>query len=468
MTWVEPWEGEVGLKGPTDLPPELPVPPPPPKRSQFGLRHIMILSAVVAVVIAAIAQFLRSGRADDLLLAVLTTALTIVGSGFFLTRWQARWSGLGWIVVVVGLTVFSIVLTGWLTLLIMPIVIGGLVFVVLRRRAVEQDSLLWVLALAAERNRPLGPAVSALAQQTSGVYRLRALRLAECLNYGMPLPDSLDFVRTSTTATAKVMVRVGHDSGSLAKALQDAAQSRSARPAGWQNFGAKVGYFFMVLAVLQVVTGMLLYFVTPKFEAIFKDFGIGLPSMTILVLTLSHWLTKFYVLPVLIMVQGLFVLYTAFAFAGYGSLKVPFIDRIFLRRHTVLILRCLAMIVGGDRPIGVGLQILARWYPTSWVRQRLAGAYLAATQGLDWIEALSRFGLITRSDAALLESSRRVGNLTWALRELAEGSARKLGHIMQIVNQVLMSFLFIGVCGLVGVFAVSYFYPLVILIERLS
>jgi type II secretory pathway component PulF len=468
MTFSHPREGEIGPEKPSDKPYELPPPPAPPRQTQFGIRHIMMLSVLVALVVGAVAQAARTGLQADAVLAGLTCAIAFILLGLCLTRWLVRWTLVGWIAIILGLLVVSNALTGWLTLVVMPVMLTGMILLILRRRALEQDALLWVLALAAERNRPLGPAVTALAYQTGGVYRLRALRLAECLDHGMPLPDSLDFVRRSAPAVAKVMIRVGHESGSLAEALRDAAESRSARPPGWQNFGAKVGYLFLIFAVLQAITAFVLYFIAPKFEAIFKDFGIELPLITRYFSMASYWLTTTYMVPILSAAELFAMLYTVFALLGYGQLSVPIIDRLFLRRHTVLILRCLAMIVEGEKPIGLGLQILARWYPTRWVRERLAGAFVATNQGIDWIDALRRYRLIGSADVALLESARRVGNLPWALRELAEGSARRLGYRMQVVSHVFITLVFLAVAAMVGVFAVSYFYPLVTLIERLA
>jgi len=490
MIWTQPFEGDVGPEQDKDKPPELPAPPPPPRRAQFGLRHIMLLSVLVAVVIAAVSSAIRSRRESDLIIAVATVAASLVVVGLFLTKRFIRWTFLGWILTFLGLTVMTAVTTGgltlfqsgmalslgWLTILatllptlfIMAVVIASSILLILRRRSAEQDAMLWVLALAAERNRPLGPAVTALARQSRGIYRSRAQRLAECLDHGMPLPDSLDFVTHAVSAPARVLIRVGHDSGALAEALHDAAKSRSTRPPGWESFGAKVGYLCMILAVLQSITGFILYFITPKFEVIFKDFGVDLPPITKGMIFASHWITYSYIFPIFLASELLFLIYVPLALSGYGSLQVPLIDRIFLRRHSVLIFRCLAMIVEGEKPIGVGLQILARWYPTTWVRERLAGAYLATNQGVDWIAALHRFRLASRSDVALLDAARRLGNLPWAFRELAEGSARKLGDRMQVVNQVLLSLVLIAVGAVVGLFAAAYFLPLVVLIERLA
>ncbi len=222
------------------------------------------------------------------------------------------------------------------------------------------------------------------------------------------------------------------------------------------------------MLVLQSIVGFILYFIIPKFEAIFNDFGMPLPGVTVATIEASHWVSDGWILPIVTVLEWLVLLYLPFAFAGYAEMRVPIIDRIFLRRHAILILRCLAMVVEAARPIGVGLGTLAVAYPAKWVRERLAGVYLMTEQGHDWVDALWRFGLITRTDYALLESARRADNLPWALRELAEGSARRLGYRLQAIGQIGLTLLLLALGAFVGFVAVAYFLPLVHLIERLT
>ena len=476
------------VKGPDDD--ELPTGPPPDRsgvgaprawrarRRQVGLRHLMGLSIVLGIIFASIAQAMRTGEVVDMILAAVTIGLGIAALGVFLALRLERWGIVGWMLVCIGPTSLAMAIVGassefnifimvMVALYVLPVLIGVILHVVIRLRASQQENLLWVLALAADRDRPLGPAVTALADQSSGTEKARLLRVAECLDHGLTLPDALEFVPRSVPAAARLLARVGHDSGTLPEALHDAASARSARPASWLNFGARVGYLCLIFLCLQTITGYVLYFVIPRFEAICRDFGFGLPDATRFVIRWGQWLGQRYLLPGFAVVEGLVLLYIPFAFSGFAELTVPFIDGLFLRRHAVLILRCLAMVVEGERPIGAGLHTLARWYPTAWVRERLAGVAIATDQGLDWIDALRRFALISRTDVALLESARRAGNLPWALRELAEGSARRLGYRLQAIGQVMMTLALLALGGFVAFVAIAFFYPLVNLIERL-
>jgi type II secretory pathway component PulF len=61
-----------------------------------------------------------------------------------------------------------------------------------------------------------------------------------------------------------------------------------------------------------------------------------------------------------------------------------------------------------------------------------------------------------------------VGNLTWALRELADRGERRLAYGLQLFVQVLFPIVLLGVAAVVFLFAVGYFMPLVKLISELS
>src|SRR5579871_3053037 len=217
------------------------------RRRQFGLRHLMGISVVLGIVFAAIAQAVRTHEAVDLIIAALTVGLGISALGALLALRLERWGVVGWALVCIGPTSLAVVLVassmnlgagswaeldpwflGGVVLYILPVLIGVVVHIAIRLRAAQQDALIWVLALAADRGRPLGPALAALADQSIGPARVRVLRLAECLDAGLSLPDALEFVPRSVPATSRLLARVGHDSGALPEALRDAATGRSA------------------------------------------------------------------------------------------------------------------------------------------------------------------------------------------------------------------------------------------------
>ena len=88
--------------------------------------------------------------------------------------------------------------------------------------------------------------------------------------------------------------------------------------------------------------------------------------------------------------------------------------------------------------------------------------------GGDWCESLRRHGLIRQPELAILQAAQRVGNLPWALTEMADSVRRRLAYRVQAVAQLLFPPIVI-LMGLVVMFiVVALFLPLISLISKLA
>jgi type II secretory pathway component PulF len=147
---------------------------------------------------------------------------------------------------------------------------------------------------------------------------------------------------------------------------------------------------------------------------------------------------------------------------------IPLKDRVFRRRHTAIILRVLAAGAEAGQTLTELLGRLAASYPRPWVRGRLRKAADRVVRGDDWCEALRVEGLMSRSDSAVLRSAERAGNLAWALRQTADGGERRLAYRLQAIAQILQPLIVVAMGMLVLLFALTYFRPLITLIDALS
>ena len=177
----------------------------------------------------------------------------------------------------------------WLFVTVGPfvIIVGAIVLIALlagtgmilaRQRSTQQDSLLWILAIAVERNMPLAPTLASFADQFRGAYRRRIMNLAAQLNWGTPLPEALEKVHRVVSRDAILMAYVGQETGRLPQALRTTASARSSQLPIWTAIASRFAYLLGLLLAIQAICGFLLYFIVPKFEAIFKDFGVSLPA----------------------------------------------------------------------------------------------------------------------------------------------------------------------------------------------
>ena len=411
--------------------------------------------------------------------------IAIVGVAFFLWLW-------------INLRMLAIVLIP-IGLLVMAITAG---FVLARLRASRQEALLSLLAIAAERDMPLAPAVSAFADQFKGRAQRAMLGIVAELEAGKPLHEALGgppvtayqragrmalrfFVwgwvgdqlfyentgkrRRRLSRDALLMARIGQETGLLAPALRLVGGARAAQVGAWSSISSRLAYLLVVMLIGENIAGFQLYFIVPRFEAIFADFGIPLPALTINLIRSAQFLVGYApIFLLLYLAQIVLLVFLPFSFVGWMNYQVPLIDRLFARRHTALVLRALSIPIEANRPIGLALEILAQQYPAHWVRRRLARVSKQVDRGADWIDALWRAHVIRRPDAEVLASAASVGNLAWACRELADTAERRQSLRLQLLVQAIFPLAIIAIGVAVATLCLGYFLPLVNLIQRLS
>lgn len=368
---------------------------------------------------------------------------------------------IGWFWFILGILTFAFPIVGFIPSALFLVVI----FVLKQRRSALQSELLWILMIAAQKNMRLAPGVEALANQSRGRYRRSLFQLADLLNSGVALPDALDRVPRLLPDSAKAAVRVGWESGSLAQVLKEVTVSRTLRQPVWHAVAGRLAYLVVLLIVMQAIFGFVLYFIVPKFKKIFMDFGVKLPRMTLLVLQLSDWVVEYFHVVVPPFLNGIVYLMILRCWVAW---RPRFVNQLLFRTDSAWILRALAWSVDAGRPLTEAFDTLSRSFPRWGVRHRISRALANISRGASWPQSLVDQGLIRPIEATVLASAERAGNLSWAMRELAENAERRLGYRLQLCSQILFPFVVLCLGGLVFLFVAGMFSPLVKLITELS
>jgi protein transport protein HofC len=369
-------------------------------------------------------------------------------------------SVIGWLWFVLGIVVIAFPFG-----LIPGVILLIVAFLLNQRRAARQSELLWILTIAVQKKMPLARAAAEFADECGGSYGASVRTLASLLGAGVSLPDALDRVPRILPALDKAAVRVGWEAGSLAQSLREVAVSRTLRKPMWHTVAARLAYVVGLLVVLQAVVGFILYFIMPKFKKIFMDFGVELPPMTLAVLEASDWFVDYFPLVFPLLLNGIVYLLIVKCWVAW---RPQFVIQLLFRRVSARILRALAWSVDGGRPLTEGFDTLSRCFPRWDIRHRLAHALAAIDRGVNWHQSLADHGLIRPIEAAALASAERAGNLSWAMRELAENAERRLSYRLQVCLQILFPFVVLLFGGLVFFFVAGIFGPLVKLITELS
>ena len=141
--------------------------------------------------------------------------------------------------------------------------------------------------------------------------------------------------------------------------------------------------------------------------------------------------------------------------------------RIMRRRHSANILDSLAMAAENNQPLGNSIATLATCYPQLDIRHKLNCVGKDISKGADWCQSLFRHGLIKRADQAVLQAAQRVGNLPWAMREMADSNRRRLAYRLNALVQLAYPPVILCLGVMVLFIVVALFTPLITLITRL-
>jgi type II secretory pathway component PulF len=351
-------------------------------------------------------------------------------------------------------------------ILLIPVILAALGIAVARYRTLEWTSLMWLLSAASERGIPLPRAVRSFASERSDELGIRAARLADLLEEGVALPEALDHSRTHLPLEGVLAARYGAETGDLGPAIAGLARGVDEVETLVRTAVDKCFYLSLVIWVMMVLLVFMNLTIIPVFSKIFTEFDIQLPAMTSALLKIGDIFVDIGpLLPLICFPLGVLLLMGLLHNLGWLPRDLPLIGRVTRRYDGALVMRVLAVGVHQNRPLNRIVWMLARLYPKRGVRASLQRAGERINNGEDWCDSLVRQRLIRRGDAAVFKAAQRVGNLEWALDEMADGALRRITYRLLLVLNIFFPLVILLIGAVVAFIAVGLFHPLVRLIS---
>lgn len=163
------------------------------------------------------------------------------------------------------------------------------------------------------------------------------------------------------------LVDAGERSGALETLLDKIATYKEKTEAIKKKVKKALTYPAAVVVVALVVSGILLYFVVPQFEALFQGFGADLPAFTQMVVNLSKWLQEYWWLLFLIIGGSIytFVFFqkrsVAFRrFLDRAMLKAPIVGEILYKSAVARFARTLSTMFAAGVPLVEAMDSVAK------------------------------------------------------------------------------------------------------------
>ncbi len=323
-----------------------------------------------------------------------------------------------------------------------------------------------MLSAAVEQNMPISDTVRAVAADSPAPrWSRRTEMFADYLDDGMPIADALDQVPNLFPPDVQLAIQSGAESGTLASTLKHQATAlveQEQRRTSWLGFFL---YLFVLLVVMASVVSFIMVFIIPKFKKIFEDFATELPAMTKLTVSFSDFMVRYAIYPFLLAFVGLLLRLLWRRWYWWTRLVESFRP---VRARAPSILRVLSDAVSAGRPLAGVLSTLARPSGNSRFSVRILALRQAAESGNDVWLAFVDEGFLTLREARILHAAERLGNLPWALEELASRIEQRRGDRWEILLEIVRPFILFAIGIFVGFIVISLFMPLVKLLNDLS
>jgi type II secretory pathway component PulF len=379
-------------------------------------------------------------------------------------RFIIRWFLLG-ILFLFGIAMFP---TLWFPLFfLLPFTVILLVSLKMRR----QHLALTLIQTALETETPIHEVLYAYASTCWGPwYRAKVIRFAEKIQAGYSIEETAAVVKGVLRYDMVGLIKLGGTQLSgklLAQTTTDLDFGQNGLTLE-QSISRIYWYYWYIPFIVPVVLFYMVAIV-PKMEAIYRDFDMALPFVTLFVIQLSQTFANYsyLFLPLLFVVFLIPIFYFTFRLGifSWRPLGMRWILRI---RDSVQFLRLFAAGLELKKPIEEIIAVYTQVVPSFYLRRLGKRFNEKIAQGANWIETLRKMRWLSRGEASLLESAVRTNHVEAMLREVANSKEQRQRTSDYVMIQIF-SISYIIVFGLFsGLFAVAFFIPLVRLIAALS
>ena len=263
------------------------------------------------------------------------------------------------------------------------------------------------------------------------------------------------------------LVRAGESAGVLETVLDTIATYKENTEKLKGKIKKALFYPIMTIAVAMIVSGILLVFVVPQFEEVFKGFGADLPAFTQIIVNLSRFMVQWWFL-ILIAIVGIGV-GTMFAFKRSPAFQ-HFVDRVVLKIPVIGVImhnsavarfaRTLATTFKAGVPLVEALDSVAGATGNTVYEQAVRRMQDDVSVGYQVNVAMKQVNLFPHMVVQMTSIGEEAGALDTMLFKVAEFYEEEVNNAVDALASLIepMIMVFIGV--LVGGMVVGMYLPI--------
>jgi type IV pilus assembly protein PilC len=231
--------------------------------------------------------------------------------------------------------------------------------------------------------------------------------------------------------------------------------------------GAMV-YPFTVLIIAIIVMSVLLSFVIPAFENMFKDFGSKdeLPKLTKWVVMFSHGFVTYFPLIVLVGAAGVTAFVYTYRTPGgkrvihRAMLHLPVLGPVLRKIAVARFTRTLGTLLQSGVPILDALDIVARTAGNVVVSDAILYARQRISEGRNMAEPLIESKVFPSMVVQMIAVGEQTGALDQMLNKIADFYEEEVDVAVGALTSLLEPIMMVGIGGMVGVVLIAMYLPI--------
>ena len=262
------------------------------------------------------------------------------------------------------------------------------------------------------------------------------------------------------------LVRAGEIGGILDTILQRLAAYIEKNAKLVRQVKSALTYPIGVLAIAVGVIGIMMIFVIPSFEAMFKEFGGELPALTQTVINASH----FFVNNVFLLIGGTVGTLYAFSYwkrtpAGTrvidrALLQFPVIGGVMRKIAVARFTRTLGTLLSSGVPILDAMEIVAKSSGNYIIEQGIMTARAKIAEGKNMAEPLAETQVFPSMVVQMIAVGEQTGALDTMLNKIADFYEEEVDVAVSAMTSLLEPLMMVFIGGSVGTMIIAMYLPI--------
>jgi len=324
------------------------------------------------------------------------------------------------------------------------------------------------LAIMVNAGFSLHKALEALAQQTENRNFQKVIQdLADRIRKGQTFADSLAKHPKVFDNFFISMVRVGEKGGNLEEVLRILTEHLKQEHEFISKVRVALAYPAVIVTAMVGIGILMMIMVVPKITAMFEELNTALPITTQILIAISKFLSRYYLIIGIALVVLSFFLIRFYKtkkgkqFFSWLFLKIPFFNKITQKINCARFSRAFASLMKSGVPIVESLNITAQILGNVFYTQSLIDAAEAVKKGKTIHDSLSAYDKIYPALVGqMIGVGEQTGELAEIMQKLADFYEEEVTNITQNLASIIEPVLMILIGAAVGFFAVSMIQPM--------